>query len=148
MFIISILGDFNLVSTTLPLCLCKHFAGFTSGVMCHLQWITCFAVHYRMGAGGSFPSRLICMLEVSTLPHTFAPITPMTWDMSRYIRCSVAWSKWYYNCDRILENHPYWHILHIKYLVLKSSLKILFFLHLCFQYSKNALNYKEKCRNI
>ena len=37
MFIISILGDFNLVSTTLPLCLCKHCAGFTSGVMCHLQ---------------------------------------------------------------------------------------------------------------
>ena len=33
-------------------------------------------------------------------------------------------------CDRILENHPYGHILHIKYLVLKSSLKILFLDHL------------------
>ena len=29
--------------------------------------------------------------------------------------------------DRILENHPYGRILHNKYLVLKSSLKILFF---------------------
>jgi len=27
-------------------------------------------------------------------------------------------------CDRTLENHPYGRILHIKYLVLKSSLKI------------------------
>ena len=51
-------------------------------------------------------------------------------------------------CDRILENHPYGCILDIKYLVLKSSLKIWFFVHLLFQYSKNALNYKEKCRNI
>jgi len=51
-------------------------------------------------------------------------------------------------CDRILENHPYGRILHIKYLVLKSSLKIWFFVHLFFQYIKNALNYKEKCRNI
>ena len=27
-------------------------------------------------------------------------------------------------CGRILENHPYGRILHIKYLALKSSLKI------------------------
>ena len=51
-------------------------------------------------------------------------------------------------CNRILENHPYGRILHIKYLVLKSSFKIWFFVHLVFQYSKNALNYKEKYRNI
>ena len=51
-------------------------------------------------------------------------------------------------CDRILENHPYGRILLIKYLVLKSSLKILFFVHLWFQYNRNASNYKEKCRNI
>ena len=50
--------------------------------------------------------------------------------------------------DRILENHPYGRILYIKYLALKSSLKILFFVQLWLQYSKNALNYKEKCRNI
>ena len=50
-------------------------------------------------------------------------------------------------CDRILENHPYGRILHIKYLALKSSLKILFFVYAWFQYSKNALNYKEKYRN-
>ena len=30
-------------------------------------------------------------------------------------------------CDRILENHPYGPILHIKFLSLKSSLKICFF---------------------
>jgi len=47
-----------------------------------------------------------------------------------------------------LENHPYGRILHIKYLALKSSFKFLLFVHLWFQYSKNALNYKEKCRNI
>jgi len=45
------------------------------------------------------------------------------------------------------KNHPYGHILYIKYLALKSSLKILFFVYVWFQYSKNALNYKEKCRN-
>ena len=39
--------------------------------------------------------------------------------------------------------HPYGHI---KYLALKSSSKILFCVHLWFQYSKNALNYKEKCK--
>ena len=42
-------------------------------------------------------------------------------------------------CDWILENHPYGCILHIKYLALKSSLKILFFVYVWFQYSKNAL---------
>jgi len=31
-------------------------------------------------------------------------------------------------CDRILENHPYGCILHIKYLVLKSTLNNLVFL--------------------
>ena len=51
-------------------------------------------------------------------------------------------------CDRILENHPYGRISHIKYLALKTSLKFLFFVYVWFQYSKNALNYKQKCRNI
>ena len=46
-------------------------------------------------------------------------------------------------CDRISENHPYGHILHIKYLALKSSMKTLLFVHLWFQYSKNALNYQK-----
>ena len=50
-------------------------------------------------------------------------------------------------CDRILENHSYGRILHMKYLALKSSLKF-FFVNVWFQYSKNTLNYKEKCRNI
>ena len=51
-------------------------------------------------------------------------------------------------CDRILENHPYGHIFHIKYVTLKSSLKFLIFVHVWFQYSENALNYKERYRNI
>ena len=38
--------------------------------------------------------------------------------------------------DRILENHPYGRILYIKYLTLKSSLKILFSVQLWLQYSK------------
>jgi len=42
-----------------------------------------------------------------------------------------------------MENHPYGRILHIKYLVLKSSLTILLFVHFWFQYSQNALNYKK-----
>ena len=46
-------------------------------------------------------------------------------------------------CDRIVENHPYGSILHIKYLALKSSLIILLFVHLRCQYSKSALNYKK-----
>ena len=29
-------GDFYNLVSTLPLCLCKHCAGFTSSVMCHL----------------------------------------------------------------------------------------------------------------
>ena len=45
--------------------------------------------------------------------------------------------------DRILENNPYGCILHIKYLVLKSSLKIYFFIPLWFHYSKDTLNYKN-----
>ena len=47
-------------------------------------------------------------------------------------------------CDRILENHPYRRILHIKYLALKSSFKVLLSVYLWFQCSKNALNYKKK----
>jgi len=46
-------------------------------------------------------------------------------------------------CDRISENHPYGCILHIKYLALKSSLKLLLFVHLWLQCSENALNYKK-----
>ena len=40
-----------------------------------------------------------------------------------------------YICDWILENHPYGRILHVKYLVLKSSLKIFFL----FIYGSNAV---------
>jgi len=53
-----------------------------------------------------------------------------------------------YKCDQILENHPCGRILHIKYLVWKAAGKFIFFVHLLFQWSRNALNYKEKCRNI
>jgi len=38
-------------------------------------------------------------------------------------------------CDRILENHPYGRILHIKYLALKSSLKFYFL----FMYGSNTV---------
>ena len=67
--------------------------------------------------------------------------------LSGFLDANVADHNKENKCDRILENHSYGHILNTKYLVLKSSLKFFFFVHLWFQYSKNALNYKKKYKN-
>jgi len=45
--------------------------------------------------------------------------------------------------DQILENHCYGRILHIKYLALKSSLKILLHIHLWFQLVKILWNTRK-----
>ena len=88
MFIISILGIF-ITWLVHCLCVCVNIVQVSQVVWC----VTCKELHvllYTIGweqeilTIGSFPCRLICALEASTLPHTFVPITLMTWDMNRY----------------------------------------------------------------